>query len=228
MTIRAKLYTAIVVVVAGLALTAGVGIFAMSHLGDRFDAVERASRARALALQLKFDVTDFNGWQTAYGYDDGKSRPIYLASFSRFERNLAKARAQLRLAREQAILDRIERSTDAFAKLDDASWAALQAGRSAEVKRILLGPELVNFERAAAAAQALAAFESAQVAAEDKSFEDSRSNALRLLVLCSIVASLLVFILLLTASDLVRRAEGRLDDDGGLADAEPDRLERPD
>jgi len=138
MSIRAKLYTAIVVVVAGLALTAGVAIAAMSHLGARFDAVQRASSARALALQLKFDVTDFNGWQTAYGYDDGESRPIYLASFKRFERNLAKARAQLRTAREQELLDRIERATDDFARLDDASWAALQAGRPDEVKRIFM------------------------------------------------------------------------------------------
>jgi len=227
MSIRIKLYTAIVVVVAGLALTAGVGISAMSRLGDRFDAVERASSARALALQLKFDVTDFNGWQTAYGYDDGESRPRYVASFARFQRNLAKARAQLGMDREQAILDRVERTTDAFAKLDDESWAALQAGRPEEVKRILLGPELVNFERAAAAAQALAAFETAQVAAEDKSFEDARSNALRLLILCSIVAALLVFILLVTASDLVRRAEGKLDDPE-TPDAAPDGPERSD
>jgi hypothetical protein len=212
MTIRAKLYTAIVVVIAGLALTAGVGITAMSRLGDRFDDVQRASRARALALQLKFDVTDFNGWQTAYGYDDGKSRPVYLASFAKFKRDFAQARTQLRLAQEQAILDRIERTTDAFARLDDASWAALQAGRPDEVKRILLGPELDNFRRAAAASQALAAFETAQTAKQDKAFKDARSDALRLLVLCSIVAGLLVFILLLTASDLARRAEGKLDD----------------
>jgi hypothetical protein len=216
MTIRAKLYTAIVVVIAGLALTAGVGITAMSRLGDRFDDVQRASKARALALQLKFDVTDFNGWQTAYGYDNGKSRPIYLASFAKFKRDFALARAELRLAQEQAILDRIERTTDGFARLDDASWAALQAGRPDEVKRILLGPELVKFRRAAAASQALAAFESAQTAKQDKAFKDARSDALRLLVLCSIVAGLLVFILLLTASDLARRAEGKLEDaDGG-------------
>ena len=184
----------------------------MSHLGDRFDAVQQAADARALALQLKFDVTDFNGWQTAYGYDNGKSRPTYLASFAKFKRDFALARTQLRLAQEQAILDRIERTTDAFARLDEASWAALQAGRPDEVKRILLGPELVIFQRAAAASQALAAFEAAQTATQDKSFKDARSDALRLLVLCSIGAGLLVFILLLTASDLARRAEGQLDD----------------
>jgi hypothetical protein len=81
-TIRAKLYAALAVTIAGLIATAGVGIVGMSRLGDRFDAVERASQAQALALQLKFGVTDFNGWQTAYGYDDGKSRPTFLSSVS--------------------------------------------------------------------------------------------------------------------------------------------------
>jgi len=78
MTIRAKLATAIVVAVTGLALTAGVGIWGMNSLGDKFDDVRAAGEAQALALELKYDITDFNGWQTAYGYDDGASRPIFL------------------------------------------------------------------------------------------------------------------------------------------------------
>jgi hypothetical protein len=211
MTIRAKLYTAIVVVVAGLALTAGVGISTMSRLGDRFDDVQRASDARALALQLKFDVTDFNGWQTAYGYDGGKSRPVYLASFARFRQDLAQAREDLLRARERDLLDRIERAAGDFDRLDATSWAALQAGREDEVKRILLGPELANFRRAATAAQALAAFEAVQARDQDRKFRDARSDALRLLVVCSLVAALLVFILLITASDLARRAERALE-----------------
>ena len=213
MTIRAKLYTAIVVVVAGLALTAGVGISTMSHLGDRFNDVQRASDARALALQLKFDVTDFNGWQTAYGYDGGKSRPVYLASFARFREDLAQARKELQMPRETDLLDRTGRAADDFDRLDATSWAALRAGREDEVKRILLGPELVNFRRAAAAAQALAAFETVQAADQDRAFRDARSHALRLLVVASIVAALLVLILLLTASDLARRAESALEAD---------------
>jgi hypothetical protein len=224
MSIRAKLYTAIVVVIAGLALTAGVGITAMSRLGDRFDSVQRAGDARALALQLKFDVTDFNGWQTAYGYDDGQSRPVYLASFARFKDNFAEARIRLRRPQEQKLLDRMQRATDDFARLDDVAWAALQAGHPDVVKRILLGPELVNFKRAATAAEALATFETAQAARQDEAFRNARSNALRLLVLASIVAALLVFILLLTASDLARLAEGRLEDEqrhGGPDSDEP-------
>ena len=150
--------------------------------------------------------------QTAYGYDDGKSRP----SVSRIIPRSSSATSRWRgrscdSLQEQAILDRIERTTDAFARLDDASWAALQAGRPDEVKRILLGPGPVIFQRAAAASQALAAFEAAQTATQDKAFKDARSDALQLLVLCGVGAGLLVFILLLTASDLARRAEGRLD-----------------
>ena len=92
MTIRAKLYTAIAVAIAGLALTAGVGIWAMSNLSDRFDSVQRAADDRALALRLKFDIADFNGWQTAYGYDNGKSRSIFLRSIADF-REISRARS---------------------------------------------------------------------------------------------------------------------------------------
>ena len=95
MTIRSKLYAAIAVTLAGLALTAGVGIWGMNRLSDRFDGVQRAGDARALALQVKFAVADFNGWQTAYGYDNGKSRPIFLSSVAGFRATLARAKLEL-------------------------------------------------------------------------------------------------------------------------------------
>ena len=215
MTIRAKLYTAIVVTVAGLALTVGVGARGMSRLGDRFDRVERAADARALALQLKFDVTDFNGWQTAYGYDNGQSRQRYLDAFARFRRNLSQARGQLTAPGEVAVLDRIAAAANDFARLDRDSWAALQAGRTEEVKRILLGPEIVNFHRAARASQALSDLEDARVSRQDRAFQNARTDALRLLVGASIVAGLLVVILLVTATDLARRAEGALEETEG-------------
>jgi hypothetical protein len=107
-SIRVKLYAALAVTVAGLVVTAGVGIAGMSRLGDRFDAVEDASRAQALALQLKFDVTDFNGWQTAYGYDNGESRPTFLSSVERFRADFAEARRRLTRPQEQAYLNQIE------------------------------------------------------------------------------------------------------------------------
>ena len=211
MTIRAKIYAALAVTVAGLLVTAGVGIWGMSRLGDRFDEVQRASEAQALALQLKFDVTDFNGWQTAYGYDNGQSRPVFLQSVERSRANLARARRELTRPEEQRILDEIESAFDDFMKLDDQAFAALQAGRTEEVKRLFLGPELENFDRAATAAQRLAAYEAARVSAQDRAFKDARKDALRLLIAVSAIAALLVVILLITANDLAKAAETALE-----------------
>jgi CHASE3 domain sensor protein len=209
-SIRVKLYAALAVTVAGLVVTAGVGIAGMSRLGDRFDAVEEASRAQALALQLKFDVTDFNGWQTAYGYDNGESRPTFLSSVERFRADFAEARRRLTRPQEQAYLKQIEDAFEDFMRLDDQAYAALQAGRPEVVKRIFLGPELVHFGRAAASAQRLASYEAGRVSVEDKAFKDARHDALRLLIAVSAIAGLLVIILLITANDLARTAEGKL------------------
>jgi CHASE3 domain sensor protein len=210
-TIRAKLYAALAVTVAGLLVTAGVGIWGMSRLGDRFDEVQRASEAQALALQLKFDVTDFNGWQTAYGYDNGQSRPVFLNSVRRFRANLAQAKQELTRPQEQRVLDEIKSAFDDFMELDAQAFAALQAGRAEEVKRLFLGPELMNFDRAATAAQRLAAYEAARVTAQDREFKDARKDALRLLIAVSAIAALLVVILLITANDLAKAAERELE-----------------
>ena len=210
MSIRIKLFGAMAVAVAGLALTAGVGIWALTHVSDRFHGVRAAADARALALQLKFDVTDFNGWQTAYGYDNGKSRPVFLASVARFRTTLARARTTFRRSQERVLVDRIGAAAADFMRLDDQAWSALRAGRVAEVKRLFLGPELVHFGHAADAAEALARVEQRRESNEEHRFEDARHGALRLLVLAAIVASLLVGILLVTANDLAREADRRL------------------
>jgi hypothetical protein len=209
-SIRAKLYAALAVTIAGLVATAGVGIAGMSRLGDRFDDVEAASRAQALALQLKFDVTDFNGWQTAYGYDNGASRPTFLSSVQRFRSDFAQARRRLTRPQEQSYLDQVEDAFDDFMRLDDQAFAALQAGDHETVKDIFLGPELVNFSRAATTSQRLASYEAGRVADQDKAFKDARHDALRLLIAVSAIAGLLVVILLITANDLARSAESAL------------------
>jgi hypothetical protein len=210
MTIRAKLYAALAVTVAGLLVTAGVGIWGMSRLGDRFESVQDASDAQALALQLKYDVTDFNGWQTAYGYDNGRSRPTFLRSVDRFLTHLAQARRELTLPTERQLLTRVNAGFDDFMALDDRAYTALQAGRTQEVKRLFLGPEITNFSRAATASEQLAAYEAGRVIGEDKAFKDARADALRLLIAVSVIAALLVVILLITANDLARAAERAL------------------
>jgi methyl-accepting chemotaxis protein len=210
MTIRSKLYAAMAVTLAGLALTAGVGIWGMSRLSDRFDDVEQAADARALALQVKFAVADFNGWQTAYGYDNGKSRPIFLSSVAGFRETLARAKVQLKRPIERSLLEEITAAFGDFMRLDRVAWSALQAGRTAQVRRLFLGPEIANFRRAAAGAERLARVEDERANAEERKFRDARKDALRSLIGASLIAALLVAILLITALDLARMAEGAL------------------
>ena len=95
-------------------------------------------------------------------------------------------------------------------RLDAIAWKALQGGRTAEVRRLFLGPEIVNFHRAAAAAQQLAARETAGAATEERSFRSAKKDALRFLIAAAVLAALLVAILLVTATDLAHRAEQAL------------------
>jgi hypothetical protein len=210
-SIRVKLVSAMVVTIAGFAVIVGVSVWGQARMSDRFDRVQQAADARALALELKFGVTDFNGWQTAYGYDDGRSRPVFLRSVKAFRATLARAKRELEREEERAPLARVEDAFDDFMRLDADAYRALQAGDAAKVKRLFLGPELVNFERAARAASELAAAEDAHASAQERRFEDARHDARRLIVAAAIIGALLVVILLMTASDLARMAEGALE-----------------
>lgn len=78
------------------------------------------------------------------------------------------------------------------------------------MRRILLGPEITNFRRAARGAQRLAAAEGAHASVQAHSFRDAREDALRLLIVASLIAGVLVVILLVTANDLARAAERAL------------------
>ncbi len=206
MTIRGKLLAAMVLTVLGPLVTIGVALAAFGTLDDRSDDVQDAGARQALALELKFAVTDMNGWQTAYGYDRGRSRPTFEASVKRTEKRVADARKQLRSPREQALLDKLETAFDAFMELDAEAYAALQAGRHAEVRRIFLGPEIENFQAMASAADALAGEHDPHAATAAREFDEARDTARRELVAVAIGAGVVIVLLLITAQDVVRLA----------------------
>jgi hypothetical protein len=84
LTIRAKLYAAIALTVIGPLVTIAVALHGQAQMDDRFDEVRERARDETLARELKFGVTDVNGWQTAYGYDGGRSRPRFESSVAAF------------------------------------------------------------------------------------------------------------------------------------------------
>jgi hypothetical protein len=206
MTIRAKLYVAILLTVIGPVITIAVALHGMDQLGDRFDEVQQRSDQRALALDLKFGVTDFNGWQTAYGYDDGASRPRFVNSVQRFRADYALARRELTDRREARLVREIGVRFDRFMQLDDVAYAALQRGNDAAVKRIFLGPELRLFDQMAVRSEALARYEARGAKATEKAFDNSREDSRRSLIAVGLGAALVIVLLLVTAADIARLA----------------------
>jgi hypothetical protein len=205
-TIRAKLYVAILLTVIGPVITIAVALHGMARLGDRFDEVQNRADRRALALDLKFDVTDFNGWQTAYGYDDGLSRPRFERSVRKFRIDLGAARNELTDARESRLLNEIRSRFDDFMRLDARAYTALRRGDDARVKEIFLGPELRLFDEMATRAEDLSSYEARGATATQKAFDDSREDSRRGLIAVSLGAGLVIVLLLVTAADIARLA----------------------
>jgi hypothetical protein len=205
-TIRAKLYVAILLTVIGPVITIAVALHGMGRLGDRFDEVQDRADQRALALDLKFGVTDFNGWQTAYGYDDGASRPRFEHSVDQFRADFAVARKELTDRREQRLLSEIRTRFDQFMVLDDAAYAALKRGDDERVKQIFLGPELRLFDQMATRADELARYEARGATATEKAFDESREDSRRALIAVGLGAGLVIVLLLVTAADIARLA----------------------
>jgi hypothetical protein len=206
MTIRAKLYAAIALTVIGPLVTIAVALQGQADLGDRFDDVQERASHEALARELKFGVTDVNGWQTACGYDDGRSRPV-------FERSVAAFRADLRIAHEELtdgaeveLLRRLSDEFGEFLELDVVAYRALQEGREEVTKRIFLGPELVRFESMARIAEELAQYERRRAAATERAFDDARDDARKRLIAVALGAGLVIILLLVTAWDVARLA----------------------
>ena len=206
MTIRAKLYVAILLTVIGPVITIAVALHGMGRLGDRFDEVRVDSDHRALALDLKYGVSDFNGWQTAYGYDDGASRPRFTRSVRQFRADFADARKELIDGREKRLLSEIDTRFEQFMALDDVAYAALQRGDDARVKQIFLGPELRLFDQMASRSEELAGYEARQATATEKAFDDSREESRRGLIAVALGALLVILLLLVTAADIARMA----------------------
>jgi hypothetical protein len=205
-TIRAKLYVAILLTVIGPVITIAVALQGMGRLGDRFDEVQDRSERRALALNLKFGVTDVNGWQTAYGYDDGASRTRFERSVRQFRLDLRAARGELTDPRESRLLNEIRARFEEFLTLDDAAFSALQRGDDARVKQIFLGPELRLFDEMANRADELASYEARGSTATERAFDDSREDARRGLIAVALGAALVIVLLLVTAADIARLA----------------------
>jgi hypothetical protein len=205
-TIRAKLYAAIVLSILAPLATTVVALQGMSDLGSSFDEVRDRGRHEAIALQLKFGVTDVNGWQTAYGYDDGASRDVFDRSVAMFRRDLRRADRTLTDPRERELLGELRGQFAEFMRLDRIAYGALQRGDKQVTKRIFLGPELEQFRAMADTAEQLAEYERQRAAASEQAFDEARDDARKRLIAVALGAAVVLVLLLVTAWDVARMA----------------------
>ena len=206
MTIRAKLYAAIVLTILGPVATIAVALQGTAVLGERFDEVHARAVAASEARELKFLVTDLNGWQTAYGYDRGASRPQFLRQARLLREELAVASRSLAEPREQELLTELDREFDRFMRLDAIAYRALREGGRQRTKQILLGPGIHTFEDMAATADELAVYEERLVRATDREFDQERDDARRRLIAVALGAGIVIVLLILAAADIARMA----------------------
>jgi hypothetical protein len=211
-TIRGKLYAAIVLTVLGPVATTAVALHGMGELGDRFDEVQSRAADEGVARELKFRVTDVNGWQTAYGYagDDTAKRDEMRRRYLHAERELAEelevAASALGDPSEQDMLRRLEREFEQFTRLDAVAWRALREGDGERTRQLFLGPEIRHFEAMAALAEELAAYEDERATATDAEFDDARDDARRRLIAVALGAGIVIVLLLFAANDIARMA----------------------
>ena len=178
-TIRAKLYAAIVLTILGPLATTAVALHGMAQMGDRFDEVRERGERESLALEIKFAVTDMNGWQTAYGYAGGA-----FATASSPRRQLRRdlgARRRRSPTRARRGSERGQRGLPRLHGARRGRLARLQQGDDARVKRILLGPELAHFE-AMARPPTSWPLEAAQATATERAFDEARDDARKRLI----------------------------------------------
>ena len=206
MPIRAKLYAAIVLAVLGPLVTIAVALQGQAELGDSFDEVRERGRHEALARELKFGVTDVNGWQTAYGYDGGASRPRFERSVAAFRADLRQARRVLRELGEQRLLAQLDDEFGRFMNIDAIAYRELRNGRDEAVRRLFLGPEIENFEAMAITSERLAHYEDRRAGATERSFAETRDVVRKRLIAVALGAVLVIVLLLVTAWDVARLA----------------------
>ena len=134
------------------------------------------------------------------------SGALFVASAEKLEGELTEAEQTFTGPEEKAALSQLREEFDAFMALDVVAWRELRAGNDAEVKRILLGPELVRFEAAAASAERLANLEAERADAADAAFDDDRDQARKRLIAVALGARMVIILLLVTAQDVARLA----------------------
>ena len=164
-SVRTRLVSLVAVLMAFLALSAGIGIVQLDGQQRALTLVHRYQQFNGQALQVKFRAADLNGWQTAYAFDitrgvkdaaaDGAAaRSAFLLSVAAFRAEVATLRATATaIGAEPAGIDDISTQFTNFMNLDAKIIAEYRSGVAvsvADAEKLVADDEIAIFNSMAA------------------------------------------------------------------------------
>jgi methyl-accepting chemotaxis protein len=161
---------------------AGVALWSTSTLGSGYDDVtKKVAPQREQAIDMKYQITNVNGWQTAYGYDEGASRGAFEQSVKEFNASYDKLKALTRdWPTTAAVTARIGADFAAFMALDAETWKAGQTtgwGKDGRAAHLILNENIAAFTKVAEDTDALIAAGNALLKQHDATVASARSTA---------------------------------------------------
>ena len=179
--IRSRLIALGVVPLLLAAVVAAVAVLGFSGSVDAATSASASSDKAQLALGMKYQAADWNGWQTAYAFDAGRgvadaaddtgeSRAAYLASQAALLEELTAFEGRTDLTPDQQTLIAEARThIEKFIAADADVVAGYKSGTAAgkaDADRLVITTEIENYNNTAAALGKLAEVTSSAAAAD--------------------------------------------------------------
>lgn len=179
------------------------GIAVAESVGEKLATALELTRN---ALEVKFLVADFNGWQTAYAFDivrgtpdatddDARVRSKFLASAAIFHERLRRMREEPSIPDEHSELETLEKAFQQFMAIDKTIIAAYRGGGTVAVQHaneLVLGRELEIFQELTVAITRLTDSIVARADLASREASAAGSHARWLFVGAAVATSLLV------------------------------------
>ncbi len=174
LSIGKKLYLGFGIVIALLCVTGGTALWGSSSQGTATDEVIQLQRVADQIGQVRYDIADFNGWQTAYAFEVAhhhaagdtftigqmQSRRAFLASLAKLRADLGALRAGFPTAAGRAAATAALRQVEHFMRVDRrivALYALDTPQSNATADDLVLGQEIRIYSAIAARALELSA-----------------------------------------------------------------------
>ncbi|MFI5915969.1 methyl-accepting chemotaxis protein [Dactylosporangium sp. NPDC051541] len=203
--ISLRMVAAMALLLGLLAAIAAVGLSAITDQRRATATVSRYQQVTRLAMQVKFRSADFNGWQTAYAFDEARgvagaaadtsaSRASFLTSAAAFRTELAALRDGGVSADQQRLVAATLDLFDQFTALDEEIVRDYRAGGAAAVatahQRVAVD-EIRLFNQIAAGIDTLVGGVDQEAAAATSRAETASTRAVTIIIVVGIAAVLI-------------------------------------